>query len=348
MAPVAKRNFSRRHDHGMSKKKDTNSFQEENEEEEDDDTIGESENTASDKGSLSSAAIPSQYAVKRPKDTSFFENESKRPRLEANTISVEEKNSYVLEDVSSKRRFMWNDLLNKRPRAEDPKDISSWLNEVLAVSDLEFPLDQVGTDMDQPFGKVLLNELPKLTNSAATPSEDEAPDSGGAVDTSDSNSSPETIHSSTKDVTNSSSESIDNINNASNSKIVNTVVGNENPLTVSLKNEKEAETTAEMMESKTTEGEKADVEDAAISTAYPQTPIIANEATGTIGSSATCSKGLKLLGKKANLSLKKSITAGAEETKDKKEDEGFAGSFADWRDRKKGKSLKKGSSLLRK
>ena len=33
---------------------------------------------------------------------------------------------------------------------------------------------------------------------------------------------------------------------------------------------------------------------------------------------------------------------------DSDSDEGFAGNFADWRDRKKGKSLKKGSSSLRK
>merc|ERR1711865_417354 len=61
---------------------------------------------------------------------------------------------------------MWSSLLTKRPRTKDPKKLSSWLNEVLAVSDMDFPLDQVGTTelMDDSLGStLLLNHLPNLS-----------------------------------------------------------------------------------------------------------------------------------------------------------------------------------------
>merc|ERR1712238_614350 len=68
--------------------------------------------------------------------------------------------------VSAKRQAMWSNLLTKRPRTKDPKKLSSWLNEVLAVSDMDFPLGQVGTTelMDDSLGStLLLNHLPNLS-----------------------------------------------------------------------------------------------------------------------------------------------------------------------------------------
>lgn len=356
MAPVAKRNFSRRHDHGMSKNKGANSIRDEEEEEDDDD--GESENTGSDKGSMNNAANPSQpLSLKRPKEASSEDDGNKRKRIEADPISsAEAKISDDSErEVSSKRRSMWNDLLGVRPCSKDPKDLSSWLNEVLTVSDLEFPLEQVGAETDHPFGKLLLNGLPKLSKPAATHTKEEASDSSNAADTMDtsadnSNFSSETPDSAAKD--SSSSGSNKNTNTA------DTVIGNVKSSAASSENpkEEETETAAETVKDETTETPKP-VNDAASSKALetkdPETPVVKNSNMNGSDSSSS-SKGAKLLGKKAKHSLKKYInTDDEEEEKEKKikkeeEEEGFAGSFADWRDRKKGKSLKKGSGSLRK
>lgn len=334
MAPVAKRNFSRRHDHGMSKKKGANSIREEEEEDDDDDdTLDESENTASDKISMCSSVNPLQTSVKRPTETVVPEIESKRQRLDADTTMTEEKESDIGEGMSSNRRSMWNDLLNKRPRGKDPKGLSSWLNEVLAVSDLQFPLEQVGGDMDRPLGKLLLNEMPKLTKPAATPSEDEAVDSSGAIDTMDSSPSHSVTDDQAKDSTNNESGSRSNSSDAATTNLADIVIGEENPLTASSDNQKEPESAPETVKDEATEKPN---EETASSKADSQNSV--------------SSTGAKLLGKKSKLSPKKSIIAGVQgkEKMKKKEDDGFAGSFADWRDRKKGKSLKKGPSSLRK
>jgi len=83
--------------------------------------------------------------------------------------------------------------------------------------------------------------------------------------------------------------------------------------------------------------ESATAAAAATVSSEPETPVSGNKIK---------SKSSKLLGKKAKTSLKRSLRG--EEKNVKREEEGFAGSFADWRDRKKGKLLKKGSSSLRK
>ncbi len=328
MAPVAKRNFSRRHDHGMSKKKGANSIRDEDEEDEDDDTLGENENTASDKGSMNSAVNSLEAAVKRLTEPSVPEIESKRPRLGGDTISTEENETVIGEGVSSKRRYIWNNLLNKRPRGKDPKVLSHWLNQVIAVSDPEFPLDQVEGDMNRPLGKLLMNELPKLTKPAATPSEDEALDSNGAIDTRNSspthsNSISELADDSAKDSTNIESIGKKNGESANSADIL---VGEENFPSAPAVIEKEKDSASKTTKDEPTESEEADEE--------ASSPKV--DASSRIGT---------------KMSAKKSIIAGVDKTekkKRKKEDEGFAGSFADWRDRKKGKSLKKGSSSLRK
>eukprot|EP00531_Pseudo-nitzschia_arenysensis_P006316 CAMPEP_0116118034 /NCGR_PEP_ID=MMETSP0329-20121206/1889_1 /TAXON_ID=697910 /ORGANISM="Pseudo-nitzschia arenysensis, Strain B593" /LENGTH=793 /DNA_ID=CAMNT_0003611635 /DNA_START=151 /DNA_END=2532 /DNA_ORIENTATION=+ len=315
MAPVAKRNFSRRHDHGMSKKKGANSIRDEDEDDEDDDTLGESENTASDKDLMNNAVNSLDSVVKRPTEPSAPEIGSKRPRLEADTISTEDKGSEMAEGISSKRISMWNNLLNKRPRGKDPKGLSSWLNEVIAVSDPAFPLDEMGEDMDRPLGKLLLNELPKLAKPAATPSEDEAVDTMNSSPTH-SNSSPEIADDSAKD----------SADDGKTTNATDIVVGEENSPSAPVVIEKEKDSASETGKGTTTENEKVDEE-------ASSSKVDASSSNGT------------------KISPKKSSVAGVEETekkKRKKEDDGFAGSFADWRDRKKGKSLKKGSTSLRK
>lgn len=271
MAPVAKRNFSRRHDHGMSKKKGALSLassKDDEDDDEDDETVDESELTVSDRGSLSENVISSNSsAVAKKKETASLEDETKQSRLENIQLeTVGEK------DVSSERREMWNDLLNKRPRSKDPKGLSKWLNEVLSVSDLQFPLEKVGAENARggsPLGRVLSNELSKLTKDGAVDS---------AMDTT--NSSSTTADTLTKDTANSSND-----------------------------------------------GD---------STKKETTPVKDN----TVASKSDMKSLKKNLGKR-----KKDNDDDDDETDS---DEGFAGSFADWRDRKKGKSLKKGPSSLKK
>ena len=272
MAPVAKRNFSRRHDHGMSKKKGTlplASSKDDEDDDEDDETVDESELTVSDRGSLSENVISSNSsAVAKKKEPASLEDETKQSRVE--NIQLEE--TVGEKDVSSERREMWNDLLNKRPRSKDPKGLSKWLNEVLSVSDLQFPLEKVGAENARggsPLGRVLSNELSKLTKDGAVDS---------AMDTT--NSSSTTADTLTKDTANSSNDG------------------------------------------DSTKKEKTPVKD------------------NTVASKSDMKSLKKNLGKR-----KKDNDDDDDETDS---DEGFAGSFADWRDRKKGKSLKKGPSSLKK
>lgn len=278
MAPVAKRNFSRRHDHGMSKKKGVAvSIPDDDEDDEDDDTVAESELTLSDKGSLSGFVSTS-----KKKELSASENDTKRSPLE--DVQLEE--TVGAQDVGSKRQAMWNDLLTKRPPAKDPKALSKWLNEVLAVSDLGFPLGKVGDDTvdGASLGKVLSNELSKLTQPTGTASPDD--------DATDSN----------LDTTSSSSTTVESLKETTNSNHdVGAVVGN---------NKQES-----------------------------ATPVKDN----TVAKTETAKFQAKSLQKKLDKKRKKS-----DDDDDSDSDEGFAGNFADWRDRKKGKSLKKGSSSLRK
>jgi len=281
MAPVAKRNFSRRHDHGMSKNKGGSSIRDE-EEEDDDDTVGESEKLQCIPCDEASTSTFGNNALPSPKEDKMIlavEENNKRKRAESDDVKAQ----VVISVVSSERRTLWNNLLKKRPRTKDPTELSAWLNEVLAISDVDFPLDQVAAEnMNQPLGKILLNQLPTLSKATACPTEGEAGDSNDAMD-SYNNGSATTADDST-----------------TNKKTAETVVGN----------------------AKTEKKRKENTQ------------------------KSVAVSGTKLLRKNAKTSLKKSAVGVAKIVKD--EEEGFAGSFADWRDRKKGKSSKKGSGSLRK
>ena len=370
MAPVAKRNFSRRHDHGMSKNKGANATRDEEEDEDEDETLEEIETTRVDKALMSNPVNPPQ-TLKRSKELSSEDDGNKRQRLETDpTSSTESKDDDPGGGgVSSKRMSMWNSLLDKRPRSKDPKELSSWLNEVLTVSDLEFPLDQVGTDINHPYGKLLFSDLPKLSVPAVTPTEDEAGDSSGAADNLDTSVTNSNASTTTPD----SSSKNNSINNPTrDTNITENVVGtkktpmtcpkepnvmddNEDIPPISSKGMEESETENAVETAKNKKSETSmSVEEASSSLTAPETKESQTSTiTNGIGTSNVSSKtknnskGVKLLGKKAKFTLKKSIIAN-EENQRKKEDEGFAGSFADWRDRKKGKLLKKGSGSLRK
>lgn len=155
MAPVAKRNFCRRHDHGMSDKLPPR-------EDDDDESMDESDSnngkntkpaTVTKKPEKVAAPAPSSLDVlskaasstmpsklKMPEPEPEPKPETKRKKVEE---SVEENHDDDAEfaQISSKRRKMWSALLLKRPRTKDPRHLSFWLNEVLTVSDFDTPFE---------------------------------------------------------------------------------------------------------------------------------------------------------------------------------------------------------------
>jgi len=45
--------------------------------------------------------------------------------------------------ISNERKSTWSELLARRPQSKDPRNLSSWLNEVLQVSDLDVSLEEI-------------------------------------------------------------------------------------------------------------------------------------------------------------------------------------------------------------
>lgn len=174
MAPVAKRNFSRRHDHGMLQKKLKGGSSETagKATAARDSTAGKSAATKTGNGPavlLETAPEEDEVKKKRKRDNENTNNEEDddaavgKQKEEAGitgTVAIEaEETSTTATIMSSKRESVWNNLLTQRPRTKNPNQLSSWLNEVLAVSDTDFPLDQVGSDLNHSFGSTLLENL---------------------------------------------------------------------------------------------------------------------------------------------------------------------------------------------
>ncbi|CAJ1892191.1 unnamed protein product [Cylindrotheca closterium] len=175
MAPVAKRNFCRRHDHGMSKLKDGKVPEDDGNQS---DSTGASNKKGVDADEPMAAAplqcLPVSKEADKPKPpqaldlltstaTSQFldsnDKKRKKPSDEYKATEVitdadgaedappvgatEGEGSQGLRSISAKRRKLWTELLVRRPRSKDPRHLSAWLNEVLTVSEFEIPLDQI-------------------------------------------------------------------------------------------------------------------------------------------------------------------------------------------------------------
>jgi hypothetical protein len=194
MAPVAKRNFCRRHDHGMSAKAGGGENNDEDEttsmdhsdvdahkEEPEEAASQAKKDIAPPKVSPKKTSEAGKVAVKVEKEkeaaassldvlskaaTSSFlmqaepskaeESEGKRKKPAEDEEPEETTDEAELANISGKRRKMWSALLIKRPRTKDPRHLSSWLNEVLTVSDFETPLEQA----EPPSPKVFSSESP--------------------------------------------------------------------------------------------------------------------------------------------------------------------------------------------
>lgn len=310
MAPVAKRNFCRRHDHGLSAKAG------ESENHEDDEASMDHSERSGDKGKPDSAPSSSKEKPKTPskeKDmpgssldvlskaaTSSFlmqtdqQKKRKKPSPEEEKVTAvvsqpavtsdQDADAADLASISMKRRNMWSALLIKRPRTKDPRHLSSWLNEVLTVSDFETPLES--PDGAQP--KVVRSEASAdkkvaTAETAKKPREPEAPSNGEANGGSKEKKSGE------KEKKRRRVESSEDGSNSSKGD---------------RKSKKEEKVSKKSGEKKQTE-------------------------------------------KRTENGDKKSSKKSSKESPSNKSEDGFVGSFADWRDRKKEKS-KKGSGSLRK
>jgi hypothetical protein len=315
MAPVAKRNFCRRHDHGLSAK----AVEGENHEEEDEVSMDHSERSG-DKGKPDPAPSSSKEKPKTPTKekempgssldvlskaaTSSFlmqtdqQKKRKKPSPEEEKVtsavtqpvisSDQDADAADLASISMKRRNMWSALLIKRPRTKDPRHLSSWLNEVLTVSDFETPLESPEITLPKVVrSEASADKMVATAEKAKKPREPEAP-------SFEVNGSSKEKKSGEKEKKKRKIESPKSSEDGSNSS-----KGDK-------KSKKEEKASKKSGEKKLTE-------------------------------------------KRTENGDKKVSKKNSKESPSKKPEDGFVGSFADWRDRKKEKALsKKGGGSLRK
>jgi hypothetical protein len=184
MAPVAKRNFCRRHDHGMSKANEV-------EKKEDDIEPKTTESKSLSESSKKNEILKSSLNVLTNAATSkFLDNSKKRKKPSAedmkdnddtkdsgddmnmessnapsNDSLIEGERSQGLSSISAERKKLWTELLPRRPRTKDPRHLSAWLNEVLTVSDFDIPLDQI----ELPPAPIIDPELAPDEENATSP-----------------------------------------------------------------------------------------------------------------------------------------------------------------------------------
>lgn len=95
---------------------------------------------SSDEGGLAKKADPipssSLDVLSRAASSSKKAPESKRKNS-----ATKNGDDAAFAHIGQKRRDMWSELLLKRPRTKDPRHLSSWLNEVLTVSDFDTPFE---------------------------------------------------------------------------------------------------------------------------------------------------------------------------------------------------------------
>jgi hypothetical protein len=305
MAPVAKRNFARRHDHNQNATPLAESELE--------DDMDESERTG---GKLE------EVTFKTPKLTSFSrsgkEARGKRKRGASDDSDDNEDAMLAMAphvgtprngngaNVSAKRRSMWSNLLARRPRTKDPRNLSSWLNEVLTVSDLDFPVE------------LALTEKPKTKKARK------------------STKKPAAEKSAKRDLKSAAAPAVSaktpKADPAATAAAVTTAVSDKAP---------EADSAVADAEKKSAEKkERKDHESKEVSPAAAA----AEEEEDTSNDTSDEKDEASAPAKEAQ-DEKDPSSEEHDDTKSNKEHDGFSGSFADWRDRKKGK---KGISSLRK
>lgn len=210
MAPVAKRNFCRRHDHGLSKSGETNDEDSELSADKTESSAPKDmickkvpeEMTSGKEGTSSPLDVLTKAVNTKllPQDqgTEATLGKRKNPPEEAEEIKevkeVPGESDEGLDGISPKRMKLWNSLLTSRPRTKDPRHLSSWLNEVLTVSDFETPLEEI----DSALPKVIPSPSPPPKKIKIEPSESVKESEEKNTEMSDTNVSKESTLSPSK------------------------------------------------------------------------------------------------------------------------------------------------------
>jgi hypothetical protein len=118
-APVAKRNFRRRHNHGYTNEEDSNAHE---------DSVAEDTRAGADderkmKGPQSKKI---KHVVPPETNSSILQERVNEGPAKVDTLG-------------QNRRLLWASLLEERPLTSDGESMSEWINKVLLVSDAEQP-----------------------------------------------------------------------------------------------------------------------------------------------------------------------------------------------------------------
>ncbi len=366
MAPVAKRNFCRRHDHGMSDKLPPR-------EDEDEESMDESDSKSFKackpvistkkpekppsnvpKSSLdvlskaASSSMPSKMKAPEP-EPSTKRNMTEPPVEEVDDDDDDEE----LAHISKKRRKMWSALLIKRPRTKDPRQLSSWLNEVLTVSDFETPFEQ----------SEVMEVKPPDNNSPKKPKGDN--DADGLLSKKEKKANVEKKKRKSDKMT--GSEKLETVkqkkekgDSKPKEKKVKSVSKEKTAgpeATLKLKppsppkeeSRKEKEIELPKVQQEKEEEAKKIVDDPTKRKAENEEPTSMPNAVVQNGDKTSSPKAEELKPSESSAGSENGINKVLPmEGLKKEEDDGFSGSFADWRDRKKEKMLKNGPTSLKK
>lgn len=122
-APVAKRNFRRRHNHGLTNEEDHSAH--DDSEVEDTRVVG-----AGDERKMKE---PQSKKIKTADVVPPGTNSSTRQEL------VNEGPVNEVDKLGQNRRLLWASLLEERPLTSDGESLSEWIDKVLLISDAEQP-----------------------------------------------------------------------------------------------------------------------------------------------------------------------------------------------------------------
>ena len=152
--PVAKRNFRMKHSHsegeegnGKAPKEEksfSRNYKSNGNDNDDDEEIMPLTTTVVSSSSHHSSMASESLSRSMPLKG------SKRPMGEITGLStVDNMIAKKLAKIDSKRHYAWETLLGSRPLTEDGDEMSSWLMQVLCLSDLKMPLQEASAGVEE-------------------------------------------------------------------------------------------------------------------------------------------------------------------------------------------------------
>jgi len=195
--PVAKRNFRKRHKHGGE---EIARIPGEDSEGEDEPVAAKpkrgipSQITANHKDGGSSESMDSQGDAERGLVRSTVSDLSKKKAASASAAASRPAMAFKEgTNISFDRQKRWMELLERRPSTKDGDSMSTWLMEVLAVSDLDTPLKEQGktstvSDSDKARAKGAHKEVVKKMKARTASADPESPRSDAGYGSSNDDS----------------------------------------------------------------------------------------------------------------------------------------------------------------